>query len=24
VIGGHVALVNPSTYLVLDLFHFER
>jgi Ni/Co efflux regulator RcnB len=24
VIGGHVALVNPSTYLVLDIFHFER
>jgi len=24
VIGGHVALVNPSTYLVLDIFHLER
>jgi Ni/Co efflux regulator RcnB len=24
IIGGHVALVNPSTYLVLDIFHFER
>lgn len=24
VIGGHVALVNPNTYLVLDIFHFER
>jgi Ni/Co efflux regulator RcnB len=24
VIGGHVALLNPSTYLVLDIFHFER
>jgi Ni/Co efflux regulator RcnB len=24
VIGGHVALVNPNTYLVLDVFHFER
>jgi Ni/Co efflux regulator RcnB len=24
VIGGHIVLVNPSTYLVLDIFHFER
>ena len=24
VIGGHVALINPSTYLVLDIFHFEQ
>jgi Ni/Co efflux regulator RcnB len=23
VIGGHVALVNPHTYLVLDIFHLE-
>src|SRR5580693_5203013 len=23
VIGGHVALVNPHTYLVLDIFHVE-
>ncbi len=23
VIGGHVALVNRSTYVVLDIFHFE-
>jgi hypothetical protein len=24
VIGGHVALVNRSTYVVLDIFHFEQ
>jgi Ni/Co efflux regulator RcnB len=24
VIGGHVVLVNRSTYLVMDIFHFER
>ena len=24
VIGGHVVLVNRSTYVVLDIFHFER
>ncbi len=24
VIGGHIALVNRSTYMVLDIFHFER
>jgi Ni/Co efflux regulator RcnB len=24
VIGGHVVLVNSSTYMVLDIFHFER
>ncbi|MGA9790389.1 MAG: hypothetical protein WBQ43_06825 [Terriglobales bacterium] len=24
VIGGHVALVNRSTYMVLDIFHFEQ
>ena len=23
-IGGHMTLVNPSTYFVLDIFHFER
>jgi Ni/Co efflux regulator RcnB len=23
VIGGHVVLVNRSTYVVLDIFHFE-
>jgi Ni/Co efflux regulator RcnB len=23
-IGGHIVLVNPSTYLVLDISHFER
>jgi Ni/Co efflux regulator RcnB len=23
-IGGHVVLVNRSTYVVLDIFHFER
>jgi hypothetical protein len=24
VVGGHVVLVNRSSYLVLDIFHFER
>lgn len=24
VIGGHVVLVNRSSYVVLDIFHFER
>ena len=24
VIGGHIVLVNPQTYLVLDIFHLER
>src|SRR5947208_2333468 len=24
VIGGHVVLMNRSTYMVLDIFHFER
>jgi Ni/Co efflux regulator RcnB len=24
VIGGHIVLVNPSTYMVLDIFHLER
>jgi Ni/Co efflux regulator RcnB len=24
VIGGHVVLVNRSSYMVLDIFHFER
>ena len=24
VIGGHVVLVNRSTYMVMDIFHFER
>ena len=24
VVGGHVVLVNRSTYMVLDIFHFER
>jgi Ni/Co efflux regulator RcnB len=24
VVGGHVVLVNRSTYVVLDIFHFER
>ncbi|HET7205972.1 MAG TPA: hypothetical protein VFI95_05265 [Terriglobales bacterium] len=24
VIGGHVVLVNRSTYMVLDIFHFDR
>lgn len=24
VIGGHIVLVNRSTYVVLDIFHFER
>jgi hypothetical protein len=24
VIGGHVVLVNQSSYVVLDIFHFER
>ena len=23
-IGGHIVLVNRSTYVVLDIFHFER
>src|SRR5215471_18315714 len=23
-IGGHVVLVNRSTYVVMDIFHFER
>jgi Ni/Co efflux regulator RcnB len=23
-IGGHIVLVNRSTYMVLDIFHFER
>ncbi len=23
-IGGHVVLMNRSTYMVLDIFHFER
>jgi Ni/Co efflux regulator RcnB len=23
VIGGHIVLVNPRTYFVLDVFHFE-
>ncbi len=23
-VGGHVVLVNRSTYVVLDIFHFER
>ena len=23
IIGGHIVLVNPRTYLVLDIFHFE-
>jgi len=23
VIGGHVVLVNRSSYVVLDIFHFE-
>ena len=23
VIGGHIVLINPRTYLVLDIFHFE-
>ncbi len=23
-VGGHVVLVNRSTYMVLDIFHFER
>ena len=23
VIGGHIVLVNPKTYFVLDVFHFE-
>lgn len=24
IIGGHVVLVNSSTYMVLDIFHFDR
>ena len=24
VVGGHVVLVNRSTYMVLDIFHFEQ
>ena len=24
VLGGHVVLVNRSTFMVLDIFHFER
>ena len=24
VIGGHIVLVNRSSYVVLDIFHFER
>lgn len=24
VIGGHIVVVNRSTYMVLDIFHFER
>ena len=24
IIGGHVVLVNVHTYMVLDIFHFER
>lgn len=24
VVGGHVVLVNRSSYMVLDIFHFER
>jgi Ni/Co efflux regulator RcnB len=24
VIGGHIVLVNRSTFMVLDIFHFER
>jgi hypothetical protein len=24
VIGGHIVLVNRSTNMVLDIFHFER
>ena len=23
VIGGHIVLMNPRTYFVLDVFHFE-
>lgn len=24
VVGGHIVLVNRSTYVVMDIFHFER